>query len=485
MVRATKEAVQLFHDGALVLSRIQGNGLRIDRKYLKRAIKRVSNEVKQMERELLEDKIFKKYWKRRFGSKANLGNMEQLGKVVFEDLGYTRKQQTTKNKSGETNDEKAFEGVDHPFVKKYFQLSKKEKGLGTYLEGIEKELVGDRIHPFINLNTVASYRSSSNRNNIQNQPVRDLEMAAMVRQCYIAEDGYVIGEIDYGGIEVCISACFHEDPVMMEYITDPTTDMHRDLASQCYKLDLKKIPKEFWKSKDPKSDLGNGHTIRYAAKNMFVFPQFYGSFYKDCAINMWEAIDLFHLTLPGGVSLRKHLKKQGITERGECNKDDKNFKQQKLKEGTFEKHLNQVELDFWNNRFKVYKQWKYNWWEEYCEKGYFRLKSGFVCKGRYDRKQVCNYPIQGTAFHCLLWSLVKIEKWLRKNKMKTRIIAEIHDSIVFEFYIPEIEKVLKKCKQIMCEDIREHWKWIIVPLTIEAEIAPEGKSWYDKKKVDV
>ena len=113
------------------------------------------------------------------------------------------------------------------------------------------------------------------------------------------------------------------------------------------------------------------------------------------------------------------------------------------------------------------------------------MMTGFVCHGTLDRKQVCNAPIQGAAFHCLLWSLIQLQDWLIGNHMKTKIIGEIHDSMLLEFYEPELNDVLRKAQQIMTRDIRQAWKWIRVPLAVEAEVAPAGGSWADKKPMEI
>lgn len=233
---------------------------------------------------------------------------------------------------------------------------------------------------------------------------------------------------------------------------------------QCYKLKKEQITK----------------TIRYCAKNKFVFPQFYGSYFLECAKSLWEAIDLMDLETADGIPLKKHLRMQGIKELGDKNSDWETGRIETVR-GTFMDHIREVEKDFWGNRFKVYKQWKYDWWHQYLEHGEFEFLTGFVGRGVYNKRQVCNYPIQGSAFHCLLWSLIRLQRWMKKNKMRSKIVAEIHDSLVIYFHVKEIDDVLAKAKQIMTVDIVKYWPWIIVPLTIEAEISEEGQSWAKKK----
>jgi len=147
--------------------------------------------------------------------------------------------------------------------------------------------------------------------------------------------------------------------------------------------------------------------------------------------------------------------------------------------------LKEVEDDFWNNRFRVYGQWKKDWWEAFIRKGYFDTLTGFRIGGYLNRKECINYPVQGTAFHWLLWSLIRIQKLLNKYKMKSLIIGQIHDSIVGDVHKKERQNYLEICRQVMTVDVRKHWPWIIVPLSIEAEVAPLNGNWYEKEEVKI
>jgi len=179
------------------------------------------------------------------------------------------------------------------------------------------------------------------------------------------------------------------------------------------------------------------------------------------------------------IDLYSHLESMGIYELGDCNPE------QQPRARTFEKHIQEVEYDFWNKRFRVYNQWKKDWWKAYLDKGYFETLTGFYIAGNLDRKQTINYPVQGSAFHWLLWSLIRIQRIMNKHKMKSLIIGQIHDSIVADIYKRELKDYLEIVKQVIYEDIRKHWSWIIVPLIVEAEVAPINKSWYEKKEIQI
>lgn len=83
-------------------------------------------------------------------------------------------------------------------------------------------------------------------------------------------------------------------------------------------------------------------------------------------------------------------------------------------------------------------------------------------------------------FHCLLWSLIQLQKWLNKYKMKSLIVGQIHDCLLLDVPIDEIQDVLHTAKDIMTTRLRKAWDWLIVPMGVEVDVTPEGGSWADK-----
>ncbi len=162
--------------------------------------------------------------------------------------------------------------------------------------------------------------------------------------------------------------------------------------------------------------------------------------------------------------LIKHLKKHGISSYEK-----------------FELHLKDVENIFWKERFKVYDEWKTKTWEEYQRKGYIDSLTGFRYSGLMKKNDTLNLGIQGSAFHCLLWSLITLNNISKKEKWDTKIIGQIHDSIVFDFKPDELNHIIPIIKRVMCEDIRIHWPWITIPLVVDIEIAEVDNSWYEMK----
>lgn len=462
MIPVTQDGYQLLQDGVIALTDIEAHGMRVDLKYMDRMTRELKTSMGELTSKMQKDAVWKR-WRRRFGEKAKITSRDQLAIILFDEMGY---KVTATTESGEAaTDVSALEQIDLEFVRDFVRLMKYEKAHGTYLRGVRREVVGDRIHPVFNLHTVVTYRSSSDTPNFQNMPVRDPEIARIVRRCFIPSPGCVITENDYSGVEVRVATCYHRDPVMISYIKDTTKDMHRDMAAQIYKLTPEWV-----------KDHGKEH--RYGAKNKFVFPQFYGDFYVTCAKSLWEWMERAKLKAPGDVALRDHLRKHGITELGPVDLDSDDY--QSAGKHTFVNHLREVENDFWNNRFKVYGRWKRKWWDLYQEQGYVDLLTGFRIEGVYRKNEIINYPVQGAAFHCLLWSLIRINKALKKYKMKSRVAGQIHDSIIGDVRTEELSDYLSIVREVMVERIKKSYDWLLVPLDIENEITPSVGTWYDK-----
>lgn len=454
-----QEGYELLHDGSIELAAIEANGIRVDVPRLRRTQLELITLLRTLKAEFQAEDLWKQ-WQKRYGEKANITSRDQLASILHVDLQLEVKGET---ESGQPSvDEEAlqhhYEAV--PALLKIVRYLKYEKALGTFIACIDREIVGDRIHPSFPLHTARSYRGSSQDPNFQNFPVRDKEISRIIRSLFIASPDHVLVENDFKGAEVVVSAAYHKDPNFISYITNPSKDMHRDMAAQIYELKPGQVTKD----------------IRYGAKNKFVFPQFYGDFYVSCARSLWDWIRLGKLKGPDGKSLYEHLKSKGIYELGDCDPERDPVS------GTFEKHLQQVERDFWDRRFRAYGAWRKIWYKKYLERGYFDLLTGFRIYGNHSRNQCINTPVQGAAFHCLLWSLIRINRQLRKHRMKSMIVGQIHDSLVGDVAVNELRDYLAIVEEVVTNLLPKAYTWLVVPLQVEYEVAPPGTSWFDKKE---
>jgi DNA polymerase I len=456
-MKATRaDAVKLFMEGTKALSLVESNGIRVDVDYLKKAEKKVIGKIGDLEEILKKDEIYK-LWEKVYGNKMKLGSSKQIGEIFYNYLGF-KPMGFTPTEEYRT-DKSALEMIDHPFARVYIEWKELQKALAVNIKGLKEEIVDGFIHPFIHLHIAKSGRSTETNPNLQNIPTRNPMIAEIIRRTFIPREGNVIIEGDLNMHEVRISGCYCKDRELIRYCNDPDSDMHRDQARNLFLLSEEEVSKE----------------IRFYAKNQFVFASFYGSFYKQCAPLLWQSINRFKLKTTSGKDLGEHLKEKGIKRLGNCD-----FEREAEKK-TFEYLVKQAENKLWE-QFHQFAKWKKDWWDQYCKKGYFDYLTGFRAQGVMKRNEVLNLATQGTSFHCLLWILIQMDKWIRKNKMKTKIINEIHDSINFDCPKREVLDVVAKFKYFSEEAIQKEWTWLIVPLKAEIEICE--KNWFEKVKFD-
>jgi len=455
----TNDAYRLLHDGVLALSRAEHQGMRIDMDYCERMNEELTGKIEILEDQFMSSKFYK-HWKHSLGGKKpNINSNSQLAKFIYKTKGI-EPVKTTESGQGAA-DEEALNQLNIPELNNLIQIRKYKKIRDTYLSAFIREQVNGYIHPFFNLHTVRTFRSSSDRPNFQNIPKRDKEAMEICRRAIFPRPGNHLLEVDYGALEVKIAACYHKDPTMMKYIWDDY-DMHSDTAAEIYLID-----------NFNKGNIYHKH-LRAGAKNGFVFPQFYGDYYKSCAISLasnWGSLPTngkwkksMGVKVDENTYLSDHLMSKGI----------RNF-------DTFTEHIRGIETDFWQKRFPVYSRWKEKHWKRYQKNGYVDLLTGFRCKGLMSRNDSINYPVQGAAFHCLLWSLIEMDRIIQLEGLQTKIVGQIHDALILDVVPEELEYVGKLVHRITTKDLPEAWDWINIPLVVEADLTPVDGSWADLK----
>lgn len=450
----TSEAYQLFHDGTLALFRAEQNGIRIDTEYCERKKILLTKKINKLHQSI-ENSDFGKHWNHVFKAKTNINSNHQLSHLLYKVKKLKPKKQTAGGKSGSTDDE-ALKELNLPELNQLLEMRKLIKVRDTYLDAFLREQVDGWIHPFFNLVFVKTYRSSSDSPNFQNIPKRDKEAMNLCRGALFPRFGHQFLSLDFSGIEVAMACAYTQDPKLTH--DHVHGDMHRDMAIELYMLDS--LDKHHPGEKD----------LRQGGKNGFVFPQFYGDYYGNCAPNLlkWAGKAYLKDDTPALVHLQNkklvRLNKDGTIKSSEA----------------FVEHVKHVEDMFWNERYGVYNEWKNKTWADYQKNGYVDLKTGFRCSGVMNRKEVCNFPFQGSAFHCLLWTFIQTDKFLIETHADSRLVSQIHDELTLDCYPAEMLAVARNVNHIATEKLRAHWDWITLPLEIEAEVAHPDRPWSEK-----
>ena len=450
----TMDSYNLLHEGTLSFARTERAGIHIDVDYCIKKKEVLTRKIIYLQKKLGETRLAKQ-WKHHFGDKFNLNSNYQLSKILYAVKKITPPKLTFAGKG--STDNASLSELNMPELNLLLEIRKLIKIRDTYLEAYLREQVNGIIHPFFNLHLVRTYRSSSDSPNLQNVPKRDNEAMKICRRAILPSPGYQLVEADYSGLEVRISACYHRDKTMLKYVRTPGSDMHADMTKQIFLLD----------SFDKKSQAHS--LLRYIVKGAFVFAEFYGDYYKNSAINLCKESGLplqgkWHsrqgVLLSENYYLSEHLINNGIS----------SFPQ-------FQKHMQKIENNFWNVKFKGYQAWKDNSWKDYQEKGYINTLTGFRCSGLMDKKNVSNYPIQGSAFHCLLKAFIEIDKISIKERWKSHLIGQIHDSMLLNVYPDELDHVIDIVREETCEKLPKIWDWIITPLDINIIVYGIDASW--------
>lgn len=431
--------VELFTTATKKFSTIEQHGMRIDTEAVDKNFKAITKKLEVLHELIMESKEVQ-LWDgdNEFSYTSN----QDLSHLLYGILGFTAPKKT--NKGNDSTDAYSLEKLqiqyDTEFLPLLLAYKKLDKIRGTYLMGIKAGTYNGIIHPSFNFHVAQTFRSSSSSPiNLQNQPKRDADAKKYVRSVFLPRKGHKLEELDFKSLEVVIGACLHKDPQMIHYLEDVSSDMHTDTA-----CDL------FFRTKDTLHK-----EERDVTKSGFTFSQQYGSYYVNCAKTLWADMPEFS---------KKHLAKKGF----------KTLEQ-------YTEHVRVAEDIFWNERFRVFGQWKKDNYKKYLRNGYIDMNTGFRSTVFLSRNQAANIETQGSAFHVLLSLLLRIQARLESKEMDTYLIGQIHDSIIADVNPAEEEifhNIVKEC----LEDLTKEWEWIILPLTLEYEQTEVDKSWNTLEK---
>jgi DNA polymerase-1 len=458
-----RDGMELFMRGQQSLAKISANGFVLDIRSAEADIASLQTDILALDNALSTDPHIKA-WKAHYKDAFNLDSIQQLSWLLYTHIGINRADvqdifddEDEAGGAGAT-DKTVLARTGVSFVPDLLARRGKSKMCNTYLKGLVREADDEGIvHPSYSILNPISYRSSASMPNSQNMPIRDKEKGRMIRDKIRPRPGRCLGEIDLSGAEVRTGACYHKDGSMIKYINDPSTDMHRDSACDLVILNAAEVPK----------------VLRQACKGDWVFAQFYGSVFKQCVPRLWRAFD--GIKLSNGMFVKEWLATHGITERGACQM------KHNPAPGTFEEHAQKAERYMWDRRFAGYSKWKRDMYDQYAARGYIDSLTGFRYSGFMRKNEACNYPIQGSSFHLLLWCLCELQDEIEKRGLSTLIIGQIHDSILLDMPPNEVSLIVELADDIIVNRTRKRFSWLCVPLAYEAEIAPVDMSWFHKK----
>ena len=352
------------------------------------------------------------------GEIFNINSPKQLGVILFEKMGL---QGGRKTKTGYSTAADVLEKLapEYPIVAKILEYRQMAKLKSTYADGLAGFIQADgRIHGKFHQTITATGRLSSAEPNLQNIPVR-MELGRLIRKVFIPEDGFVFVDADYSQIELRILAhCSGDDMLINAY--RQAQDIHRITASQVFHVPFDEV-----------TDLQRRNAKAVNFGIVYGISSFGLS--QDLSISRKEAaeyIDQYFLTYPG---IKTFLDNTVASAR----------------------EHGYVETLFGRRRPMP------------------ELKSSNYMQRSFGERVAMNAPIQGTAADIIKVAMIGVSRRLKEKQMKSRLVLQVHDELLIETYIPELEQVEEILKEEMecAADLK-------VPLLVDMHT---GNNWYEAK----
>lgn len=339
----------------------------------------------------------------------------------------------------------ALDLIGTPFTKKIVQIRKQEKIRST-IEGYKRESVNCVIRPSYGTTNVPTFRTSANHPNIQNPFKRNKYAKTMLRKMIRPSPGRKIVSADYSQVEVIMAGCIYPDPRWLAYCVEG--DMHSDSAAEILRI-----------STDRYFGMECAGSVRQGTKGGWVFSNIYGAGIMKRFHGMWELLTSFPETLE--ILIEKGLNTPAA----------------------FEKWIREYNDIYWGEKFPDYKRLRDADHKKYEKYGYTDSPVGYRYYGPMSYNDFCNWKVQGTACAVKLWTLNELDKAIKKNKMDSRIIYEIHDDIGADVVPDEEEEYNKLLLEVGTIRIREAWDWIKVPLKMDFETSAVDGNWAEMEGI--
>lgn len=473
-------AYKLFHKGSIALAELEYNGVKMDLNKAKSSMDFCEQKIKEIET-AIEKEPFWKEWKTRFGEKASLLSDDQVVKM-YQAHGYWAKG-ISKDSKPVADREFLTKLLDQePFFQYVLDYREYNKMSSTYLRNYFVETNDDgRIRSFYSLSNVSSYRTSSSSPNMQNQSSRDPRQVELLKSCFVPSKGCYITSMDFSGLENFVSSNLTDDEYMMGTLVGGV-DMHKDNAKFMFFVSEEEF--EALKAYDEEHHTKYAKTLRNAGKTAS-FSTLYGAGAPKVADSLWKVMDDadIHVT-PTEKARTRVINRLNLVEGYKtycewCQNNQKNpMSEEAFYRSKFMEHCQDFLTDFWEVRMKATKAWRDQTWEKFLEEGEIHNPVGTTIRSGKSANMVLNAPAQGSGSCVTLWCVGMLLHEIKKRGLHSKVIMQIHDDIVCEVPEEELDEHLCVQKYVMEVLTQKIFKWLKIPLRVEAEIS--NVSWADK-----
>lgn len=394
---------------AEVLADMEITGIKVDVNYLTNVELELKEKLEEKEKEIYELS----------GVEFNIMSPSQLSKVLFEDLAIPYPKKVKDNKYSTSKDilDKIIDF--HPIVSKILEYRTLAKLYTNYAVGLKAEVREDgRIHTIFTQTLTRTGRLSSISPNLQNIPAR-AEYSALIRKAFVPDENSKILSSDYSQVELRVFASMSKATNLINAFVN-NEDIHTRTAADIFKVDMSSVTKD----------------MRRTAKAVN-FGILYG-------------ISSFGLSEDLGIDVK--TAKKFIDDYLETYPGIRDFQAKEIADAYANGYVRTL-----MNRKRVI--------EELKNKNYMIRSSG--------ERMALNTPIQGTAADILKKAMVEIYREFNKRNLKSKMLIQVHDELVFNVLDTELDEVSE-----IVRDIMENTFKIDVPLKVDIEI---GNNWYEAK----
>ena len=352
------------------------------------------------------------------GEEFNISSPKQLGEILFEKLNLKHGKKTQKGYSTSVDILNKIKN-DHPIIEKIIEYRLVTKLYTTYIEELKNYILDDnKIHTIFNQTVTRTGRLSSIDPNLQNIPIRN-EYGRLIRKAFVPSKDSIILSSDYSQIELRVLSHMANITSLIDAFKN-NIDVHTKTASDIFKVNQEDVTKEMRRiAKAVNFGIIYGISSYGLSENI-------GTTTKEAA----KFIEDYLNTYPGIDEFKKNTIEQA--------------------------YLKGYVTTLMNRKRNI---------EELNNSNYMIRQSG--------ERIALNTPIQGTAADMIKKAMVNIADRFEKENIKSKMIIQVHDELVFDCLNEEKEKVIK-----IVEDEMDNVIKLNVPLDVDINY---GNDWYDAK----
>lgn len=393
-----------------VLASMEFEGVTIDEDVLSK----MSDDLKA-ESERVQKEIFKLA-----GQEFNISSPKQLGEILFEKMKLGDKPRKTKTGQYATGEDVLNKlAGESEIVKKILDYREYEKLRSTYVDALPKliDKRDGRIHTDYRQAVAATGRLSSNNPNLQNIPIRT-EKGRQIRKAFIPRDkNFVFMSADYSQIELRIAASFAKDETMIEAFKNKR-DIHTTTAAKVFKVPIEQVtPDMRRKAKEVNFGILYGSTAFGLSQNL--------------NISRSEAAEIISAYFEEFPAIKRYMDNAILEAR------EKEFVETILGRRRYLRDINSRNI---------------------------------TTRGFAERNAI-NAPIQGSAADIIKIAMVNIHRWMVKEAVRSRMIMQVHDELVFDVHKDELELIKDNVSKLMKSAVH-----LEVPMEVEVGV---GKNWLE------